>query len=363
MSIHKKPGKRGTRYQVQWRDSSGKQNAKRFLTRKDAEAFQSQLNLNKYQGFLPSKEGTKIRFGDYANRWQKLKEAPAPNRKVSRPRTIKRRSEILHLHLLPQFGKQTLSSITTGQINDLIYTWHKAGLKPCTIRNHLYVLRPILELAVNEQLITRNPVDGVEIPEPDEIKRTALKQMEIQCLLSEIPENSRAFVVTGFMTGMRFDELASLRIGAINFENKTISIEQSKTESGLRVIFLSDEEVEYLTLYISIVRPGAGPDDLLFISKKAQKINHSNFLKRVFNPAAQRAGIPHVRPHDMRRTHATFLAESGIDQITVHTRMGHSSFSTTQKYYVSPTERGQTRAAGVVSDVLNLLLADSDEQP
>ena len=363
MSIHRKELKGRVSYQVQWRDHAGQQRAQRFRTRKDAEAFQAQLNLNKYQGLLPSREGTKVTFGEYAKRWQQRKETTARGRKVSRPRTIKRRSEILRLHLLPIFSEQTLASITTGQINDQINAWQKAGLKPRTIRNHIYVLRPILELAVSEQLITRNPVDGVELPEPDVVKRSAIDPEQIQSLLNEIPENFRAFVITGFMTGMRFDELASLRIGAFDFQNKSIRVEKSKTESGVRNIFLSEDEFKFLNSHISTTRPATGPKDLIFVTAKSQKINHSNFMKRVFKPAARRAGIPDVTPHDMRRTHATFLAESGLDQTTVHIRMGHSSFSTTQKYYVSPTERGQIRAAGVVSNALNLPLVDEGEQP
>lgn len=363
MSIHRKELKDRVSYQVQWRDHAGQQRAQRFRTRKDAEAFQAQLNLNKYQGLLPSREGTKVTFGDYAKRWQQRKETTAHGRKVSRPRTIKRRNEILRLHLLPVFSEQTLASITTGQINDQINTWQKTGLKPRTIRNHIYVLRPILELAVSEQLITRNPVDGVELPEPDVVKRSALSPKQIQSLISEIPENFRAFVITGFMTGMRFDELASLRIGAFDFQNKSIHVEKSKTESGVRNIFLSEDEFKFLNSHISTARPATVPEDLIFVTAKMRKINHSNFMKQIFKPAAQRAGIPDVTPHDMRRTHATFLAESGLDQTTVHIRMGHSSFSTTQKYYVSPTERGQIRAAGVVSNALNLPLVDEGEQP
>ena len=363
MSIHRKELKGRTSWQVQWRDHTGQQRAQRFRTRKDAEAFQAQLNLNKYQGLLPSREGIKVTFGDYAKRWQQRKETSARGHKVSRPRTTKRRNEILRLHLLPIFGEQTLASITTGQINDRINAWQKAGLKPRTIRNHIYILRPILELAVSEQLITRNPVDGVELPEPDVVKRSAISPKQIQSLISEIPENFRAFIITGFITGMRFDELASLRIGAFNPQDKTIKVEKSKTESGIRTMSLSKEECEFLNSHISTTQAGAGPKDLIFVTEKMQKINHSNFMKRVFKPAAQRAGIPDVTPHDMRRTHATFLAESGLDQTTVHVRMGHSSFSTTQKYYVLPTELGQIRAAGVVSGILKLPLSDIDEQP
>lgn len=364
VSIHRKILKTGISWQVQWRDNTGQQRSKRFHTRRDAEAFQSQIRLNKYQGLLPHNEGTKITFGEYANRWIQKKNSVTEGHKADSPRTIARRNEILRLHLLPVLGDQTLASITTAQVNDLIYAWQQAGLKPRTIRNHIYVLRPILNLAVSEQLLSRNPIDGVNLPEPVTIKRQALTEAEVVKLIEEVPDHYKTFVTTGFITGLRFDELSSLRIRAVDNATKSINVEKSKTPSGIRTVYLSDNEFAFLERYLLTNRHEAGPDDYVFVTHhKGKKIAHSNFVKRVFKPAALRAGVPAVRPHDMRRTHATFLAEAGLDQTTVHVRMGHSSFSTTQKYYVAPTERGQLKAAGVVSDRLSLNLEKKDEQP
>lgn len=365
MSIHRKNLKNSTSWQVQWRDQTGEQVAQRFRTKKDAEAFEAQLKLNKYQGLLPSREGTKVTFGDYAMRWRELKETAANGQKVSRPRTSKRRDEILRLHLIPEFGDHTLASITTGRINDLVNMWQKIGLKPRTIRNHIYVLRPILELAVNEQLITRNPVDGVQMPKLGEVERHILEPEMVMRLIAEVPDEHKALVVTGFMTGMRFDELVNLQLSDINFEKKTVNVKVSKTRAGIRTIPLTDEETEFLKRHILDTRSEAGPDDFLFVSSAQfqRKINHSNFMKRVFKPAAHRAGVPDVTPHDMRRTHATHLAESDIPQTTLHVRMGHEHLSTTQQYYIFPTDLGQSKAAGVVSEILKLPLSDIDEQP
>ena len=364
VSIHRKILRTGVSWQVQWRDNTGQQRSKRFHTRRDAEAFQSQIRLNKYQGLLPRNEGTKITFGEYANRWIQKKNSVTKGHKVDSPRTIKRRNEILRLHLLPVFGDQMLASITTAQVNDLIYAWQKAGLKPRTIRNHIYVLRPILKLAVSEQLISRNPIDGVSLPIPLAVIRQALTEEEVVKLINEIPADYKAFVINGFITGMRFDELSSLRIRNVDSVTKSLYVEESKTPSGIRTIYLSDKEFAYLEQHLLTERHDAGPDDFVFVTHdKGKKIENSNFIKRVFKPAALRAGVPAVRPHDMRRTHATFLAEAGLDQTTVHVRMGHSSFSTTQKYYIAPTERGQVKAAGVVSGLLGIdLTSDSAQQ-
>ena len=84
-------------------------------------------------------------------------------------------------------------------------------------------------------------------------------------------------------------------------------------------------------------------------------------MKRVFIPAVQRTGLDDLRPHDLRRTSATILAETGVPPTSTKNRMGHDSFSTTDKYYVVPTKASQQATAGIVSSVLKLDLTNGDE--
>jgi integrase len=354
VSIHKKPGKRGTSYQVQWRDSSGKQRAKRFLTRKDAETYQSKLNIDKYRGYLPNQEGNKIKFSEYAVRWVKTKD-------FHRPRTAKRRDEIIRIHLIPVLGNRTLTSISPADINDLIMQWQQQGLKPRTVKNHMHILGPILEMAVTEELILRNPTKGIVLEEPVDVKRYALTAVEVNQLIHEIPEHFKPFVQFALLTGMRFNELVDLKIGDIHVNKSLVRVLESKTDAGVRDIQLSQEELTYLKTFISQHRSAANKGDLLFVSVRGCRIGHSNFVNRVFKPAVQRAGLEYIRPHDLRRTNATALVESGMTSATVRVRMGHESSSTTDRYYVIPTIASQTASAGVASQHLKLNLLNSSE--
>jgi integrase len=55
-------------------------------------------------------------------------------------------------------------------------------------------------------------------------------------------------------------------------------------------------------------------------------------LRWVFEEAVEKAGIRDLRFHDLRHTFASRLAQNGIDPYTVQKLMGHTSFSTTQRY-------------------------------
>ena len=354
MSIHKKTGKRGTTYQVQWRDQGGKQRAQRFPTLKAAEAYESQIKLNKYRGLIPNQEGQRIKFAEYADRWRATKTE-------HRERTAKRRDEILRLHILPILGNMSLSSISTADINNLIVKWKKAGLKPRTIKQHIAFLRQILNMAFDEDLIYRNPINGIKLPKPAPVTRHSLTDVQANLLLAEIDAHYRPFIQFALLTGLRFNEMVNLKISDIDHLDSVVHIRQSKTAAGIRDIALSDQELAYLTAYINSARRGASGSDLLFTTIRGRRIHHGNFMKRVFNPAAHRAGISEVRPHDLRRTSATILAETGVPPTSTKIRMGHDSFSTTDKYYVVPTKASQQATAGIVSSVLKLDLTNCDK--
>ena len=81
---------------------------------------------------------------------------------------------------------------------------------------------------------------------------------------------------------------------------------------------------------------GLGRDDLIFASTETaggNPISRNTFRTRVWLPALQRSGIDfHVRVHDLRHAHASWLLAGGADLKTVMERMGHAQIMTTQKY-------------------------------
>ena len=354
MSIHRKQLKGRVSYQVQWRDKTGRQKSKRFRTLKEAQAWEGQIRIDKYRGLNPSREGTKVMFADYAERWRSTKSE-------HRPRTAVRRDQILRLYLKPALGSRTLASISTKDINDLILRWQNS-LKPRTIANHIHILGPIFDMAVSEDLIQRNPVTHATFPEPTPVKRHSLTSDDFHQLLQEIPEQYRDFICFLALTGMRFSEATSVRLCDIDFDTKTVKVTQSKTEAGIREISLSDTELELLKKYVSTYRTGVGPDDKLFVTKNGAGIHHSNFNRRVFRPASIRASLGELVIHDLRRTHATLLAENSASPTAAHQRMGHLSYATTQKYYILPTTNTRQQTAGIVSRALGIDPVHGSEQ-
>ena len=82
-----------------------------------------------------------------------------------------------------------------------------------------------------------------------------------------------------------------------------------------------------------ITKRGLGPDDLLFATREGTPISRNTFRTRVWRPAITASGIDfHVRVHDLRHAHASWLLAGGSDLKAVMDRMGHAQITTTQKY-------------------------------
>ena len=185
-------------------------------------------------------------------------------------------------------------------------------------------------------------------------KSRILTPTEYDRLLVCIPDRFRVLVMTDIETGLRWGELIALRPRHIDFLHKTITVEQTIVEvsrkyspTGQRMIIKDyPKDNEFRTLRVGeellavistrIEQLGLGRDDLLFPSTETaggRPMSRNTFRTKVWLPALAQSGLDfHVRMHDLRHAHASWLLAGGADLKTVMERMGHSQIMTTQKY-------------------------------
>jgi integrase len=104
----------------------------------------------------------------------------------------------------------------------------------------------------------------------------------------------------------------------------------------------SEELIDFLTLIrgqggtVTCSRPqsdGLKAGDLLFATREGTPFSRNTFRTRVWRPAVAASGVDfHVRVHDLRHAHASWLLAGGSDLKSVMDRMGHAQITTTQKY-------------------------------
>lgn len=242
-------------------------------------------------------------------------------------------------HLLPSIGSlklRNLKSIHINQMyNDLLRCGNirtKKGLNARTIRSIHVILSEALNAAVSNGIIRINPCIQVSMPKVNPKKINFLSDSEVTVFLDTI-KSERLYAAYYLMltTGMRRGELLGLRNSDIDFELKSISIEQAllnntvdlddsgnllpyiiglpKTEKSRRTVFLPESAVKELKKFSILKKEEqlhaveyANEYDLFFTEVKGMPIRPNQFSYH-FKRLIRQSGIErNVRLHDLRHT-------------------------------------------------------------
>ncbi len=352
MSVHACKTSRGTRYEVRLRAPDGRQYKKRFRTRRDAEAFEARELADRSRGvWLDPRDGQRS-FGDVASQW--LATNPA-----KRSSTRARDESILRLHLLPEFGERPLASIRPRDVQALVNAWNEKN-KPRTVRRQYDVLRAVFGSAVDEDCLARTPCRNVKLPEVLPLERPFLNGDQLATLGQEVGDAYAPMLYLGTVLGLRWGEIAGLRVGRIDFDACTVTIAeqltrgehgrevlgQPKSKAGRRRCSVPQPLIAMLETHLARRGLTSGDADaFVFVSPKGLPLRYDRWRRRVWLPAVERAGLPGLTFHDLRRANATALVLDGVDVKTAQTRLGHSDPRLTLAVYAMATTEGDLAAS------------------
>jgi integrase/recombinase XerD len=171
-------------------------------------------------------------------------------------------------------------------------------------------------------------------------------QDEVATLLDITELNShsglrdKAILELLYATGLRAAELASIRIGDIDFRNRVIRVCGKGNRE--RLVVFGEEASFWLDLYLSRSRPALRRDylcDHVFLSVRGKKIS-TGALRLVVVKHASNNGIERpLSTHSLRHAFATHLLDAGADLRVIQELLGHACISTTQIYTFVATKR------------------------
>ena len=230
-------------------------------------------------------------------------------------------------------GKRLLAQITNEDCRRFQGKMKARGkLKPATINRRFAFLRHILNLAVKDGKLNRNPISGLRFfPEPQMTRY--LSDEELQNLQSIMKPHEWAFVAFAVETGMRRGEQFGLKWSQVSLESSTLTIPLPKG-GKTRHVPLSEKAKDILRSLDSFLKSPwvfPSPDNPL---KPRSPVC---FLARSFKPALKKVGITDVRWHDLRHTAASRRVMAGVDLYAVKQILGHEDIQTTMRYaHLSP---------------------------
>jgi integrase len=236
-----------------------------------------------------------------------------------------------------------------------------SGVSNVTTAKAYRLLKAILNTAVDDGMIRRNPCRIKGAGQEESAQRPVLNIAEVYALADAIDQRYRALVLLGTFTSLRWAELAALCPSDINLEACTIRVERQlieqlgggsafgppKSKAGRRTVSFSAEMLK-TELSEHLKRLALGDDDeLIFTSPMGTPMRHSNFYRRVWLPAVVKVGLTGVHFHDLRHVGNTMTADAGANLRELMERMGHSSTRAALIYLNSSDDRQRMLADAV----------------
>jgi integrase len=290
-----------------------------------------------------------ITIGEYLDVW--LKGSVYGSVRQS---TYDRDTNLVNNHIKPVLGSLKLKKLNSAHVQNFYRNRLDTGLSASTVRKIHDILRRGLAQAVDWHLTQRNVADVVKPPRPVPKEIVALSTDETRRLLDAAAEDRlEALYVLAVHTGMRQGEMLALRWQDVDIENAVLSVRRTLTRRGGKVAFgepktkksrrsirLTLQAVDALRAHLErqlrdmeILGDHYQDQGLIFTTDTGAPINPSNLRQRSFKPLLKRAGLPHMRFHDLRHTCATLLLSRGVHPKFVQELLGHATIAITLDTY------------------------------
>jgi integrase len=338
-----------------------KRHTETFRTKKEAEdAVNETIQQAAKQTYItPSKES----FGDFMKMWLEEKKNQTRNN------TWVSYDSYTRTHVIPALGHLKLLELTPLHLRNFYKALQERPLSARTIRHIHFMLRAALDTAVKWELIIKNVSDAVDPPRVKKVEMKVWDASQLNQFLKAAKDNRyyTAFFVAA-TTGMRQSELLGLRWKDVDLTNGTLSITQTldkqtgifqetKTDSSKRSIKVESETISRLKQHkADQAKEKLQAEDwtdhgLVICTSKGTPMSGDNLSAR-FRHIIKETGLPPLRFHDLRHTHATLLLKQGLNPKIVQERLGHSSISVTLDTYSHVTPNLQETAASAMSKIL-----------
>jgi len=306
-----------------------------------------------------------------------------------RPSTFDSYRRLVAIHIAPYIGAIPVQKLKAEDLDGLYAKLLEAGradghggLSVKTVRNVHVVIRKMLADAARKGSVVRNVAVDADPPKLSAGRRAEIKvwtSAELhRCLEGPIGDHRlfSAFHLAAH-TGMRRGEVLGLRWSDIDLSISRLSVRPAvisvayeiqlsdiKTEHGRRTIDIDAGTVALLKKWrvrqqrehFALLGRRIPENALVFSSPTGEPI-HPDLFSQIFDRAVARSGLPRIRLHDLRHTHASILLANGVPVKVVSERLGHATPAFTMSVYQTVLPGMGAKAAAIFAN----LIAHSDE--
>ena len=272
---------------------------------------------------------------------------------------------VINIIAKADFGKLRIDKVHLSDAKGWLIKLQKEGRGYSSIHSVRGVLRPAFQMAVDDDLIRKNPFNFelASVIVNDSVTREAITRKQEREFLSFIQADehfSRYYdgIYILFHTGLRISEFCGLTIGDIDFKEMRINVdhqlqrkrdmtyvvEPTKTTSGTRMVPMTKEVADcFRRILANRIKPKVEPmidgyTGFLFLDKNEVPmvaLHWEKYFKHILDKynSIYKEQLPKITPHVCRHTFCSNMAKSGMNPKALQYIMGHSDISVTLNTY------------------------------
>jgi integrase len=376
----------GKRYAVRWRDEGRRERRKSFTRKGDADRFAAKITTDLERGHYIDPDAPKKPLREVCDGWLKSAE--------HRPATAQGAERQFRIWVYPYLGDRAIGGLKRGDVESWLKILRKS-LAESTCAIIYGRLKAVLTWAVHNDMIVKNPCNGIKAPSPRRPEIVPLPQEAVAALVAAAPPRYRSMILLAAGSGLRMGELVGLELRDLDLERGEVHVRQQalrldqggpylgppKTDSSYRTVPLAKGVVEALSEHVRRFpptsvemvdrtdprRPHKRTALLVFPSGGGQAaINGGNWsgvwsnTRKRANVALEGADSPVRVPqsasmHDLRHFYASLLISHRESIKTVQKRLGHAKPSVTLDVYTHLFEEVEETTRDAVQNILGLI--------
>lgn len=344
----------GIKYECRW-VANGKERQRTFSVKRDAERFALKVEQDLADG--ASTDALVSRGKTVA---QVVEASLAASRPKLKESTYAGYVHLYGMRVLPVFGRQRISSVTSEAVESWLAEMIGAGLSASTVHNHHVALNKVFRYAMRHRLIAYNPCDGVELPRlaaESDFAPVFLTAGDVEKIASAMDSQPPFGTLIRFaaFSGLRSAEIAGLRVRDVNLAAGHIEVRQTirrvsgewavgtpKSARSTRNVPLLNRGLIAELRMLLLSHPDSGNPDALFWPARAYSTHAADWSRpcdvgsirrHAMAAVVEELGMPPMRFHDLRHTYASLMFAAGFKPYEVSRWIGHASVATTDSIY------------------------------
>ena len=343
----------GKLYRVAYKRPDGTQTNKRgFKRKRDAENYLTSVESAKLHGAYIAPGDSLVKISTLGANWILAHKGNV------KPSTFHSDESAWRVHVEPKWGQRSVGTIRHTEVQTWVSNLAKEK-SPTTVNRVHGVLASILDGAVQDKRIAKNPARDIKLPTKRKAKKIYLTHLQVDRLskASKYPD----FILFIAYSGLRWGEATGLRVGDVDRTRRRAQIEENAVNVNGRIQIGTPKSNErrsivypaFLNDAIKRACENKRPEDLLWPSIEGKHLRSGNMdsgwfigaVKRVraadeaAAAVAEKNGeeappiMPRVTPHDLRHTAASLAISAGANVKALQRMLGHASAAMTLDRY------------------------------